>query len=120
VADVMGHRLPVSAARAAELGLVDAVLPGAAPAFVAQALARARTLAASPLLDQSLQRKQARRAADEATKPLASYRSEELARMRRNFYGFDPSYHIARSNFVRRVAHSWTPRHLARHRGPGA
>jgi putative two-component system hydrogenase maturation factor HypX/HoxX len=37
--------------------------------------------------------------------------------MRRNFYGFDPSYHIARSNFVRRVAPSWTPRHLAFHRG---
>jgi putative two-component system hydrogenase maturation factor HypX/HoxX len=38
--------------------------------------------------------------------------------MRRNFYGFDPSYHIARANFVRRVAPSWTPRHLAVHRQP--
>jgi putative two-component system hydrogenase maturation factor HypX/HoxX len=36
--------------------------------------------------------------------------------MHRNFYGFDPSYHIARSNFVRRVAPSWTPRHLSLHR----
>jgi putative two-component system hydrogenase maturation factor HypX/HoxX len=36
--------------------------------------------------------------------------------MRRNFFGFDPSYHIARSNFVRRVLPSWTPRHLAVHR----
>ncbi len=33
--------------------------------------------------------------------------------MRRNFYGFDSSYHVARSNFVQRVPHSWTPRHLA-------
>ena len=36
--------------------------------------------------------------------------------MRRNFYGFDPSYHVARSNFVHRVAPSWTPLHLAIHR----
>lgn len=120
VAGVMGHRLPVSASRAAELGLVDAVLPGEAPAFVAQALARAQALAASPQLAQRLQHKHAQRAADEAHKPLADYRRDELAHMRRNFYGFDPSYHIARSNFVRRVVHSWTPRHLARHRNPGA
>ena len=36
--------------------------------------------------------------------------------MRRNFYGFDSSYHIARSNFVRQVAPSRTPLHLAVHR----
>ena len=60
--------------------------------------------------------KQRQRQRDEARKPLAAYRAEELARMRRNFYGFDTSYHIARSNFVRRTANSWTPRHLAIHR----
>ena len=64
--------------------------------------------------------KQQRRRVDEAAKPLAAYRAEELARMRRNFYGFDSSYHIARSNFVRRVPHSWTPRHLALHRDSAA
>ena len=36
--------------------------------------------------------------------PLAAYRDEELARMRRNFYGFDPSYHVARHHFVHRQA----------------
>ena len=119
VADVMGHRLPVSALQAAGLGLVDTVLPGAAPDFVLLAKARAQTLAASPQLAERLARKHTQRQAAEAHKPLAAYRSEELARMHRNFYGFDPSYHIARSNFVRRVLHSWTPRHLARHRSPG-
>jgi len=39
--------------------------------------------------------------------------------MRRNFYGFDPSYHVARSNFVRRVLASRTPLHLATHRRRG-
>ena len=35
------------------------------------------------------------RLADEARRPLAAYRDDELQRMHRNFYGFDPSYHIA-------------------------
>ena len=57
-----------------------------------------------------------RRAADEALKPLAAYRTEELERMRLNFFGFDPSYHVARYNFVRKVPKSRTPLYLARHR----
>jgi putative two-component system protein, hydrogenase maturation factor HypX/HoxX len=36
--------------------------------------------------------------------------------MRRNFYGFDPSYHVARHRFVHKAPAAWTPRHLARHR----
>ena len=36
--------------------------------------------------------------------------------MQRNFYGFDPSYHVARHHFVYRKPHAWTPRHLAPHR----
>ena len=36
--------------------------------------------------------------------------------MKLNFYGFDPSYHVARYHFVHRVPHAWTPLHLARHR----
>ena len=34
--------------------------------------------------------------------------------MHRNFYGFDPSYHVARHHFVHKLPHAWTPRHLAR------
>ena len=63
-----------------------------------------------------LDAKNARRARDEARKPLAAYRNEELGRMRLNFFGFDPSYHVARYNFVRKIAHSRTPLHLAVHR----
>ena len=36
--------------------------------------------------------------------------------MHMNFYGFDPSYHIARHRFVYRTPQAWTPLHLARHR----
>ena len=66
--------------------------------------------------EQSLADKRMRRAADEALKPLAVYRAEELERMRLNFFGFDPSYHVARYNFVRKVPKSRTPLYLARHR----
>ena len=116
VDEVMGRRLPLSAARAAELGLLDAVFGDSVDEFMALALERAAALAASPALSQRLAHKQQQRQRDEATRPLAAYREAELARMRRNFYGFDPSYHIARSNFVHRVLPSWTPRHLASHR----
>ncbi|WP_371134923.1 hypothetical protein [Rhodoferax sp.] len=50
---------------------------------------------------------------------LAAYRNEEIAHMHRNFYGFDPSYHVARHHFVHKSLTSWTPRHLARHRELG-
>ena len=114
--DVMAQRLPLSAAQACGLGLLDAVFAGSAQDFMALALARAAALAASPELPARLAAKHAARVRDEAVKPLDAYRDDELAHMRRNFYGFDPSYHIARSNFVRRVLPSWTPRHLAVHR----
>ena len=68
------------------------------------------------LRQQGRQAEQARRAADEAHCPLARYREQELARMHRNFYGFDPSYHVARHHFVHKLPHAWTPRHLAIHR----
>jgi len=116
VAEVMNHRLPMSADQAVELGLIDQVFGGDAADFLAQVRTRAAALAADAALPAALQAKHRQRLADEARKPLAAYRDEELERMRRNFYGFDPSYHIARSNFVRRVAPSWTPRHLSLHR----
>jgi len=117
-AELMARRLPLSARQAQALGLLDAVFGDSPATFRAEVLARARGLATSVDLPGRLQAKRAQRLRDEAEKPLAAYREEELARMRRNFYGFDPSYHIARSNFVRRLAPSWTPRHLAVHRRP--
>jgi putative two-component system hydrogenase maturation factor HypX/HoxX len=66
-----------------------------------------------------LDEKCARRRRDEAMKPLARYRDEELEKMRLNFYGFDPSYHVARYNFVYKVPKSRTPLTLASHRRTG-
>ena len=111
---IMRHRLPMTAVEAVKLGFYDARLPG--PGFTVDVARRAAELAAAPDIDAQLAAKRAKRAADEAVKPLSAYRDEELKEMRRNFYGFDPSYHVARYHFVSRSAHSWTPRHLARHR----
>ena len=112
-------RLPVTAGAAAAMGLIDRCFGRAGADFEAQTRARAEQLAADPALSERLAAKLARRAADEAAKPLAHYRDEELARMHRNFYGFDPSYHVARYHFVHKTPQSWTPRHLACHREPG-
>lgn len=111
---IMRHRLPMPAAEAVRLGFYDACLPG--PGFAVDVARRAAELAATRDFSERLAAKRAKRAADEAQKPLADYRAAELQEMRRNFYGFDPSYHVARYHFVARSPHSWTPRHLARHR----
>ncbi len=113
---VMNHRLPISACEAMAVGLVDAVIEGDGADFLEEVRLRARALAADGSFNARIDAKRARRARDEAEKPLARYREEELAQMRRNFYGFDPSYHVARSYFVRHTPPSWTPRHLAIHR----
>jgi putative two-component system hydrogenase maturation factor HypX/HoxX len=82
----------------------------------AAGLARAQALAADP--DLPLRDCRPNRPSGRPTKPAAPGRlpHDELARMRRNFYGFDPSYHIARSNFVRacrRRGHRATWPHIA-------
>ena len=115
---IMQSRLPMGAREALSLGLADAVIGGTPAQFEETVLARAQTLARDGDLPAGLAEKAARRQADEAEKPLADYRAEELARMRRNFFGFDPSYHVARHNFVHKIPKSRTPVTIARHREP--
>jgi len=116
---IMRNRQPLTAHAAVEAGFTDACLAGELRAFRIDVAGRAAELAAASGLAVRLAAKRERRAQDEATKPLSAYRDEELAYMRRNFYGFDPSYHVARHHFVRKSPASWTPRHLARHRDLG-
>ena len=112
---IIEGRLPLGAEAAASLGLIDGHW-GASPAeFLARTLDEAKSMATSDIASR-LSAKKARRDRDEACKPLAAYREEELERMRLNFYGFDSSYHVARYNFVRKVAKARTPLYLARQR----
>ncbi len=114
-ARIARQRLPMGAQEAVELGLADACFGRARADFDAEVCQRAAALADCDFATR-LAGKQARRDRDEAAKPLSEYRGEELARMKRNFYGFDPSYHVARYNFVHKVCKSRTPVTLARHR----
>jgi putative two-component system hydrogenase maturation factor HypX/HoxX len=119
-AEITGNRLPIGAPQAAALGLIDEAHGDDVPEFVAHVRRRAAELAAAPDWAARVEAKRLRRAADEADKPLAAYRAEELERMTLNFYGFDPSYHIARYHFVFKVPKSRTPLYLARHRASAA
>ncbi|MGB0683836.1 MAG: enoyl-CoA hydratase-related protein [Magnetovibrionaceae bacterium] len=110
-------RHPMGVDEAKELGLVDAIIETSDEAeFRAVICERAYAWLDQPDAEDLLAEKAERRAADEAEKPLSAYREAELSRMKMNFYGFDPSYHVARYNFVQKVAKSHTPRVIAPHR----
>jgi putative two-component system hydrogenase maturation factor HypX/HoxX len=113
---IMAARLPMGSAEAVTLGLADARFGTSAAEFLREVRVRAEAIATATDWEVRLAERNAARAREEARKPLQAYRAEELARMHRNFYGFDPSYHVARSNFVRRIPKSRTPITIARHR----
>ncbi|MDT8439515.1 MAG: hydrogenase maturation protein [Wenzhouxiangellaceae bacterium] len=115
VEQVMGHRLPMLGRQAEALGLVDRIGPRSPVAFRNWSSTQAAALAEDGF-EAAIHAKQARRAIDEEQKPLAEYRAAELERMKMNFYGFDPAYHVARYRLVQRTPHAWTPLYLARHR----
>lgn len=113
---LMRQRVPLRAPDAWHMTLIDHCDEAGRAGFEDRCVQRALALAASYNLPQRLAAKQATRERDENLRPLAHHREQELARMHRNFYGFDPSYHVARHHFVHKVPHAWTPRHLAVHR----
>ncbi len=110
------NRLPISARRAAQIGLIDRVVETDTISFISAVEALAEGIANSPGYEDIIREKHGQRKRDELEKPLAIYRAAELEQMKLNFYGFDPSYHVARYNFVFQVPHSRTPLHLAVHR----
>lgn len=118
-AELIARRLPIGTAEAKRIGLTDAVMAAQPARFREAALARAVELAQDRHYALLVKDKRRRRRLDEENRPLSDYRREELERMRMNFYGFDPSYHVARYRFVHKTPHAWTPRHLAAHRRLG-
>ncbi|MDV7338299.1 hydrogenase maturation protein [Terasakiella sp. A23] len=109
---VMQHRLPIGATEAVELGLLDGCFGKTIADFHEGLKETIATLDNQQIItDKSIQRE-----TDEAEKPLQAYRDEELDHMKLNFFGFDPSYHVARFKFVLREAKSHTPLYLAKHR----
>ncbi len=115
-ARISAARLPMGSPEACRVGLVDVLIEAGRSGLRDAIQDQACTLLASGDLDARLDAKRRQREADELEKPLAQYREEELAQMKLNFYGFDPSYHVARYNFVHKIAKSRTPITIARHR----
>jgi len=113
---MMSSRLPLGVAAATRIGLIDGHAGPTHSEFLAYVHERAQSLARSEEYAARLTEKRQRRHSDETTRPLSAYRDAELERMRLNFFGFDPSYHVARHRFVHRTPHAWTPLYLAHHR----
>ncbi len=110
------NRLPIGAHEACKIGLIDDCFALNQTEFLEKVAQLAETLASNPDYLTLLQQKNRQRKADEQKKPLQTYRGEELRHMQLNFYGFDPSYHVARYHFVHRIPNAWTPLYLAQHR----
>ena len=104
----------VRSQEALRLGIADGCFGTSPEDFLGEAVERAQRMAEPRAFAEAIRVKRERRERDEAEKPLERYREEELARMKLNFYGFDPSYHVARYHFARKLPKARTPGYLAR------
>jgi putative two-component system protein, hydrogenase maturation factor HypX/HoxX len=109
---------PLSAPQAVQVGLLDGVLGGTARTFRAGVFMRARRFAADRALGHRLEAKRQQRAADEAVRPLESYRRQELDRCHECFFGADRSYHEARRRFVHKLGAPCAVRATAQEHSP--
>ncbi|MFJ5270808.1 enoyl-CoA hydratase-related protein [Streptomyces sp. NPDC088358] len=95
--------LPISAAHAERIGLVDRLVPTAPQDFAAETERLAREIAADPDLDRRIAAKADAHGAKERARSLVSHRSAELARMHAIFFDPRAPYHALRSAFVRKT-----------------
>ncbi|MFD0431480.1 enoyl-CoA hydratase/isomerase family protein [Streptomyces zhihengii] len=101
---------PVSAAAALGMGLADRVVDCAPGAFTAEVTRLAARLASHPAARTRIAAKKAEYERREARTPLASYREQELSRMRRTFCDPEAPYHALRRAFARKEAPGRGPR----------
>ncbi|MBY8888605.1 hydrogenase maturation protein [Streptomyces sp. PTM05] len=109
---LMDDALPVSCARAHDIGLVDRVLHTTPESFPGTVAHLASRLATAPHTQRRVGEKKALRERDEARRPLSAYRAEELRRMRATFTDPDAPYHALRRAFVHKERPAATPNHL--------
>jgi putative two-component system hydrogenase maturation factor HypX/HoxX len=91
---------PIGTREAVRIGFLDDAFGEDPDSFEAALRVRVQRLVHGPDFFSMLRNKREKRQHDEALKPLAAYRAEELNRMRVNFFGSDPAYHDARRRFV--------------------
>lgn len=94
---------PMLASEALEKGLADQLLPENWAHYHQALEAQCQQLVADTNWDSFKSDKLKRRAADEAIKPLQSYRNEELEHMKTCFDNPNAPYHQLRRNFVYKI-----------------
>lgn len=113
---IMDSRLPLSTKTAKDLGFIDDEIEGDIQNFDKIVRNHIKKFLKSIDWKQFLYKKKMIREQDEHQKPLIDYQNEELKNLKKNFFGFDPSYHIARYYFVYKIRNFRTPLYLAKHR----
>jgi putative two-component system protein, hydrogenase maturation factor HypX/HoxX len=109
---LLADALPVSAASACRMGLVDRLLAASPEDFESTVWEEAGRLAARSGTGVRIAGKKAALERQQAVAPLAGYRRRELARMRRDFDDPDAPYHTLRAAFVHKERPTRTPEHL--------
>lgn len=102
--------LPINANRALDIGMVDKVFDCELDGFTGEILDYLTPLLCSMRYPSILREKQLIREKDEKTKPLASYRRDELFKMKLCFSNDD--YHELRRQFVYKACQLKLPAHL--------
>ncbi|MER6124185.1 enoyl-CoA hydratase-related protein [Streptomyces sp. NPDC001795] len=110
---IVHEALPMSAASAQALGVVDRVVECTPQDFATQVGRLAARLASLPGTRARIAAKKAELERQENSEPLAAFRERELAGMHRTFHDPDAPYHALRRAFVRKEKPSRTPPHLA-------
>jgi putative two-component system hydrogenase maturation factor HypX/HoxX len=95
---------PIGTTEARAIGFIDDAFGTDLATFEREVEARAAALARRADYASLLAWKQDLQRADEARKPLADYRAEELTHMWDNFFGPGSEYHAARQRFVHKTA----------------
>ncbi|MCM2577669.1 enoyl-CoA hydratase-related protein [Streptomyces meridianus] len=101
--------LPVSAATASRIGLVDRLLDCQAADFGAEVGRLAARLATTQQVHERIGAKKSALERQEEAKPLAAFRDAEMARMRRIFFDPQAPYHVLRRAFVTRQPRPGAP-----------
>ncbi|MFJ9103164.1 enoyl-CoA hydratase-related protein [Streptomyces sp. NPDC102405] len=109
---LMREALPVSSASALRLGLVDRVVDRGPDEFAWEVGGLAARLASLPATASRITAKKTELDRLESATPLAGFREQELARMRRTFDDPDAPYHSLRRSFVHKERPACTPPHL--------
>ncbi|MET8638581.1 hydrogenase maturation protein [Streptomyces sp. NPDC004680] len=114
---LLGEALPMSAAGACGLGLVDRVFHCRPQDFRAEVGRLAARLVSLPGTRTRIAAKKAELERQESVEPLSAFRERELAEMHRVFHNPAAPFHELRRAFVRKEKATRTPPHLARATG---